>query len=220
MDRIHAAAAAADLLVLNGDIFDFRWSEHGTVQRTADAASGWVRALAHDHRDCQFMVIAGNHDNVPAYFEALDTLASEVANVSWTQYLMRLGSKVFLHGDVANRTMTQTDLERFRQHCEGMRPLGRGPNVAYDVATAIGLHRVVPHLIPRPVAMRRLLAYLGDALPSGADDVRDVYFGHTHAPFEEQNYRGVRFHNAGAAIKGMPMRFIGFEFDEAVEALL
>ena len=46
--------------------------------------------------------------------------------------------------------------------------------------------------------------YLENAGHGPDDGVTDVYFGHTHGPVLNFEHRGLRFHNPGSAITGLP----------------
>ena len=51
MPRLHEAAENGDLLVLNGDIFDFQWSVHPSLSESLDFVETWIERLARRHRD-------------------------------------------------------------------------------------------------------------------------------------------------------------------------
>ena len=54
---------------------------------------------------CHFHLVLGNHDYHQALIDRLAKLEKQVPNLSWHRYYVRLGSSVFLHGDVADKTM-------------------------------------------------------------------------------------------------------------------
>ncbi|MBX3438851.1 MAG: hypothetical protein KF861_15270, partial [Planctomycetaceae bacterium] len=45
LEAIERAADAADLCILGGDIFDFRWSTLPSTEATVESAVAWLRAL-------------------------------------------------------------------------------------------------------------------------------------------------------------------------------
>ena len=64
-------------------------------------------------------------------------------------------------------------------------------------------HRV-NNMLHRPrYCAKRLLRALRASENPLADDLRDVYFGHTHTTMSNYSYRGIRFHNTGATIHGI-----------------
>lgn len=202
---LHAAAAAADLFVFNGDTFDFRWTSLPTVEQTIREAVTFLKEFASEHPRCRIHVNLGNHDHVEPFIEALDQLAKATPNLTWHPYYLRVGRTLFLHGDVANRRMNHEELERYRSRWHRRhRKQGVIKNRAYDAAMRAGAHVAVARLaFPRRRTAKRLSAYLED-IGHGVDDgVAQVYFGHTHVPLSGYTYQGITFHNGGAAFRGM-----------------
>ena len=99
-----ADGVAREVFVLGGDIFDFRWSRI-PILRAVQMAATWLRELAASCPQCHFHLVLGNHDYHQALIDRLVELEKEVSNLSWHRYYVRLGSSVFLHGDVADKTM-------------------------------------------------------------------------------------------------------------------
>ena len=200
LDGMRNAAERADFLVLNGDIFDFRWSTLGSHERTLSAAVGWLRELAEDHSRCRIFFIMGNHDGLTCFARRLEPLAEELANFDWHPTHLRVGQSLFFHGDLpldrrpAWFERTFTPAERAR---------GKTLNLAYECFVATRMHRPLTAMhTPRRSARRivRSLAHPGGEL---ADGVTDVYFGHTHRAFSDYQYGGMSFHNTGAAVRGL-----------------
>ena len=54
-DDIAGAAGEGDFLVLNGDIFDFRWSTLPSVDATLDAAVAWLDRWLVEFPRCRFV---------------------------------------------------------------------------------------------------------------------------------------------------------------------
>ena len=100
MDRIMRAAARADVFVLNGDIFDFRWTTYPTTEDSVDAAVEWLKSLAAAHPHCRFIYILGNHDGFRLFADRLDRLAAELPNLECHPSHVHLGRALFLHGDL------------------------------------------------------------------------------------------------------------------------
>jgi UDP-2,3-diacylglucosamine hydrolase len=207
------AAHQADLFVLAGDTFDFKWAHQPCADSFANHAKNWLANLAGERPRCQFQVLLGNHDHHPALMERLDDLASELPNLAWDPWFVRHGDAVFLHGDVANGYSTSTQLEKFRGRCERHthRP---GPlrNRFYDAVIATKLDRAITTLMfPAHRVAHRITRYLEHIGHCHATGTRDVYFGHTHRPMDGYQHAGMRFHNPGAPIKGSPFRILRAE---------
>ena len=72
------------------------------------------------------------------------------------------------------------------------------------------------HFGPRGT-LERLIWYLDRAVPGWKTVTGDCYFGHTHLPFRDRVFDGVRFHNTGSGIAGSPFAPIRFH-QNGVEA--
>ena len=205
-DALHAAIAEAQICVLNGDIFDFRWSVFDSVERTVEEAIGWLDEVIAQHPHCHFHYVFGNHDSVKLFIDTLDGYAARTARITCHHDLFRLNTSVFLHGDVAGRKMTQAEFEAARRVWQFDRKRGKLVNRVYDLAFWVGAHRAIPRLVfPHEVVAERLVHYL-DAVGQGRDaGVTDVYYGHTHVAVRGFHYEGLCFHNSGA-----PMPKLGF----------
>jgi UDP-2,3-diacylglucosamine hydrolase len=112
--QIEDAASGADVFVLNGDIFDFKWSEHGVFSRSVTVAVQFIETLLDEFPQCQFRVILGNHDAVPPYMEALAGLEEEHPNLYWHEFACIVEDRVFLHGDAIHAGCTNDAIRRFR----------------------------------------------------------------------------------------------------------
>jgi UDP-2,3-diacylglucosamine hydrolase len=211
-DEITEAASQAEHFVLGGDIFDFRWSQAQSVHHTVEEALAWLDSLASVCPDCQFHLLLGNHDFHQRFIDRLVDLENAIPNLSWYPYYLRLGSSIFLHGDVADRVMDEETLTRARARCLYHRQRGPLLSRLYDLVVATHLHRPFPYLRYRKrVVAKRILAYLEDIGQGPRQGVENVYFGHTHQSLTGYQYGGLIFHNAGA-----PMRGVRFQVLEAV----
>jgi len=209
---IWAAAADAEAFVLGGDIFDFKWSTHATLEHSLDAAIEWLRELVAPHPQCRFFYVLGNHDCLPAFQFRLDALAHELPNLDWHPYYVRIGSSLFLHGDVADGDIDHEMLVSRRSviHHRGSKHIVS--HLMYDAVVTVRVHRLVSIVFQRaPRVVRRIIAYLDDIGHNAESGVHNVYFGHTHAPLEEYHCGGLVFHNGGAPIKGLKFRIVKAE---------
>jgi UDP-2,3-diacylglucosamine hydrolase len=200
------AAAESEFFVLNGDIFDFRWSTLPTVEDSVDAAVAWLRDLVEGHPRCRFYYTVGNHDNFAPFVDRLDALAASVANLEWHPSHVRLGTAFFLHGDLPLAwRRSRRSVRTFHTSLGGN---GRTRRVLYRGFVACRGHRVVASLHqPRP-CVKRITRWLHADAGRLADGVTDVYFGHTHRDFADYEYGGLRFHNTGSSIRGLRSRML------------
>jgi UDP-2,3-diacylglucosamine hydrolase len=208
LTQIAITASQAEVFVLGGDIFDFRWSSLPTTRAVGRAAE-WLDGLLATSPGCQFHLVLGNHDYHQMFIDRLVRLERQAHNLAWHRYYLRLGNSVFLHGDVADRKMNAESLAEAREEwLDGRR---RGPFLSrlYDVVVLSRLHKPVPHLVyARRIVVRRIYQYLESIGEGPADGVRNVYFGHTHRRMSNYHYRGLVFHNGGAPIKGVKFRIL------------
>lgn len=214
-DTMLSVAGKADALILGGDIFDFRWSLHRSVEDSVAVAVEWLEVLCDQCKNCHVHYILGNHDFYGPFIEQLEGWLVDRDNFSLHPYYLRLGSNIFLHGDAADKRMSGAEFEERRR--ENLAEQMRGPwmNALYDAAVRSRLHVPVPYVAHRKSRVSsRLLHYLRDISHGPEHGVRDVYFGHTHAPLSDYAHGGLRFHNSGAMIHGTR-----FQILEAVSAI-
>ena len=87
---LRAELESVDLLVLNGDIFDFRWSTLRGHDTTADAAAIWLQNLAADFPRCEIHYVLGNHDCLSLFRKRLPLLCSAESRLHWHEHHLRL----------------------------------------------------------------------------------------------------------------------------------
>ena len=200
-----------EILVLNGDTFDFRWSELPNEEATIDSAIAWLQQLLDQFQGASIHYILGNHDCLTGFRERLEKLAKHEPALSVHEFQLRLGRNLFLHGDSANWRMDERALRRFRDAWSRDTPRGRVAKALYGAVDAAGFSRGFHHLyFPPSRSARRVAIHLGDVLPTWRDEFDHCFFGHTHLPFTKLDLDGVQFHNTGSAIRKMgflPLRF-------------
>lgn len=194
----------ARLLVLNGDIVDFRWSTCASHAETLDRTLDWLAELGHELPNCRIHYVLGNHDCLTAFKPALTQLAEQHRNFQWHEHSLLLGDTLFLHGDCTHSRMSRHELETYRAGWSRCGRRGRTATRVYEVCDQLGFTRMA-HRWHFPVlrTLDRLTHHLDDALPRWRESVRHCCFGHTHEPFRDVEYGGVTFHNTGSAIRGM-----------------
>jgi UDP-2,3-diacylglucosamine pyrophosphatase LpxH len=210
LDDMVAAAQQAENFVLGGDIFDFRWARTKNHRQTVDRAVAWLTDLISPCPGCNFHFVLGNHDYHQALMDRLAELTGKLPNFAWHRYYMRLGSSIFLHGDVADRdNYTAESLAADRQ--EWLYSRRRGPFMSklYDVVVLTRMHKPFPHLVySKRIVAQRILSYL-DKIGQGPESgVCNVYFGHTHKHMTNYAYGGLVFHCGGAPIKGLKFHIL------------
>ena len=215
LQSMRADLASADVLVLNGDTFDFRWSTLRDRKTTVAAALDWLRALANDLPQCRIHYVLGNHDYLADFRAQLPPLALELPRLHWHEHFLRLGPALFLHGDCAEEPMDPDGLHRYRAPWANDRQRSLLATCIYFVLDLLGLTRVSHkrRYAPRR-AVERVVHYLDRAWPGWQRAIRECYFGHTHQAFSDYRQDGVVFHNSGCALRGQVFNPIRFQVRE------
>lgn len=217
---INQKAAKADLLVLNGDIFDFQWSKERRSEDTLSAAVQWIENLVTSHESCQFVFTIGNHDALPAYLHQLKGLSAKHRNLHWREHLFKIGPKLFLHGDALHGGATLEGLQAYRDSCSQKSYSNFSKN-CYAGLTNLGVSSLANKLISKRRACSRLLTFLETAIPEETTNINDIYFGHTHNALDNYDLEGIRFHNCGGPFTGSKFRILPFSFpkEELIETI-
>ncbi|MCU0719569.1 MAG: metallophosphoesterase [Pirellula sp.] len=207
--EIYKCAQQAHTIILGGDIFDFKWSRYSTLKASVCEAISWLEKLVASHQDCSFYYLLGNHDSHPEFVLELDRLAFKHPNLEWQPHLLRLGACVFLHGDVIDGGLDHQEIDaRRRKHEDKPLPMAYR-HWLYDAAVQAKLHCLVANVARRHSwVLKKIYRYLVEQGLSVETGIRDVYFGHTHRPLRSVEYRGLRFHNGGASIRGVTFHII------------
>lgn len=208
---IRGEIIAADILVLNGDMFDFRWSALPDMQATIDASFEWLDGLIALRPEKPTHYLLGNHDCISGFTEKLSGFAQARPSLACHESFLHIGRNLFLHGDCANRRMDGESLRRFRETWSRDRQRGALSGALYDAADALGASRKVHDLwFPQGTTVRRVAHHLDHILPDWREEIDHCYFGHTHLPFTCHSHEGVMFHNTGSAIRDMAFQPLPF----------
>jgi len=211
--EIRSQAGELDALVLNGDTFDFRWSLLSSESATIEAAIRWLEAILVESPIPRVHFLLGNHDCLADFRRELEGLAKAFPRLHCHEFQLRLGDNLFLHGDCANRRMNAAALEKSRRSWSRDRQRGRIAATIYDSADSLGLSRRFHDLyFPRTGTVKRVVHHLDRVLPGWRDRIRHCYFGHTHRPFRDHQWKGIRFSNTGSGIRGMGFQPLEFRW--------
>ncbi len=203
--------SGGELLVLGGDIFDFRWSTLGSITASLAAAETWLRQLIDDWTG-RIVYLPGNHDSHPRFLQLLDLLQSEVSDFSWEPHVVRLGTTLCLHGDLHDAG-SEAGLTKYRAqfHHEKMQPAF--VQSAYNVAVTAQIHRLIPWLRNRRGKVCNKLSRQLMDMQSHTEGINSVVFGHTHHRLDGWEVAGVRFYNPGAALRYSAFQPVEFRVD-------
>lgn len=202
-EQIVEISHQADFIVLNGDIFDYRWSRFLTTAETTKAALNWLDQLTSRNAKCQIYYVMGNHDGLASFAKALES-GFKRENFHWSPTHFRIGTALFLHGDLP--LAGKNPFERPLIHDEP--PRNERMNKLYTQAVRMKLHRVADVVNHKRKSVKAIYKSLQLFPHKDSEGVKDIYFGHTHVSFEDCLYMGYVFHNTGGAIKGVRKKIL------------
>ena len=212
LEHLYEKIARSNALVLNGDIFDFRWTSLSSVEETVEKANLFVRNLIDRFPACQFYYVCGNHDSYPPFVEQLKKIAQDYSNFCFDTLGLRIGSNMFLHGDMVDATKQGKTLEKYRSFFHIGKKQGAMMNFLYDLLIMTGLHKIIIFVHKEPELAQIILDYLRKNTPLALEGIQNVYFGHTHVPFSNFLYQGINFHNTGSMIRKLDFNPCEFDF--------
>lgn len=214
MPAIEGACRDSRLIVLGGDIFDFRWATLGGHQASLAAARHWLQNLLARHEHATIVYVMGNHDSHPDMQTMLEELSRAQDHFLWRSESYQVADCLFCHGDILDAG-SQTNLSTYRSRFQHERQASRAAHGLYNAAVAMRLHRTIPKLFHRPRAtctrLRELLQINAHSSESNSARVQRVFFGHTHVPIYELPLGEITYFNPGAALRHMNFAPIQFE---------
>lgn len=199
IDSVRREFQSLDTLVLNGDIFDFRFATRANIEQLQSQAIHWLLQLKQDHPQCEVHYVLGNHDCREDFHKRLTRLSSERPGFQVHEHLFQLDSALFLHGDCANRLVNLRRFECKRARSERGSLLGQIALSVYLCAENAGLHGLIHKAcFPQRQTVKRIARQLDKIKPGCRSKIRHCFFGHTHLPFADYEFEGIRFHNTGS----------------------
>lgn len=205
LPRILDAASEADLVVLGGDLFDFRWSVYRDREHTIQLAMHWLNNLMESVGEARICYLTGNHDNEPEFVTQLTELESEREQFWLACDCLVVGDTALLHGDCIDVSGDADRLVEYRQRWGEKRRRGEIASRIYDMAVRARLHRVAAAAAHNQTFVAsKILRYLECCGITPDRGLRRVVFGHTHRCTPGFDFGGVHFINGGATIHGVP----------------
>ena len=205
----------SECIVLGGDIFDFRWSTYKSHEASLKAARDWLEELLLVTGESKIVFLPGNHDCVPEFLQELDLLASHEPRFAWHNHHVQIHDCLFLHGDILDAGPSLQKLLRYRSKFHQAEPKSRLSQRSYDVAVAMRIHKLVPSIVRLP---RRtcsdLLKTIRKMELAENEDVKRIFFGHTHVPINGIEVEGIRFFNPGGTLRHLKTHEHQFSFGE------
>lgn len=201
-ERLSQYQSASECIVLGGDIFDFRWSTYESHDASLAAALDWLQTLISITGESKIVFLPGNHDCVPEFLQELELLASNEPRFLWHNHHVEIGNSLFLHGDILDAGASLDQLEEYRSKFHHWQPKSQFSQRTYDAAVAMRIHKIVPRLFRPPnKTCRELLSRLRKMNLAESDDIRRIYFGHTHVAINGHQVEGIEFFNPGGSLR-------------------
>jgi len=212
---LYSQLSQYDILVCNGDTFDFRWRQLSSMQQTINESICWIGKTMNKFPSLEIKYVIGNHDCNRDFIDRLRQLEKDRPRFLIYEYYFQIGTSLFLHGDCSNTFLSFEGLKDYRAQWEKSNQWPNYLALFYQFFDVIGLtglfHR---KKFPRDKVAQRVLHYL-KTIPSGfPSDIENIYIGHTHLPFSDFKWENYVFHNSGSSIKGQEFNILSFTFNE------
>lgn len=199
LDIIVAQASSADFIVLNGDIFDFKWTTLEDLVSTVHAAAGWLKDFCLKCGSCEVFYVMGNHDGIVEFEPLLEELAENIPNFRWAPAYVKIGDCLFMHGDLPLKIRCHDPLVRKLKTDEALH--SQVQHHWYEILIFSRLHVLSSLMQWRRLIAKKINHSLQKHHPEIASQIKHIYFGHVHKSFENFKYRGLYFHNTGSMVR-------------------
>lgn len=209
LPMLEDAAGRHKVVVLNGDTFDFKRSRFSTNAETSQEAVRWLASLCLRHPATTFYFLIGNHDCNREFVEELRLLEKRCVNLHVADPVLQIGSCLFVHGDVCDLRAGETSLARLRERYS-VQERSLGSIIFAQLVTHLRANIVEYVRHPRQALCQKIVSYLQATHPEKLASAERIYFGHTHVPFTDYAFAGLRFSNTGSAIRGLKMNALEF----------
>ena len=129
------------LLVLGGDIFDFRWSCYSDLPQSLAAVSNWLEAIHEKNPHLRIAYVMGNHDCLLPSQPEFHHFTRAFDRFTWEEHQFCIGHQLFLHGDILDAGSSLIQLTNYRKNfVDHRRARGRLANRFYDAVVATRFH--------------------------------------------------------------------------------
>jgi UDP-2,3-diacylglucosamine pyrophosphatase LpxH len=210
LPSFYQAVSQHSTIVLNGDTFDYKRSKYQTASETTTHALRWLTELLERSPHATFHYVVGNHDCQIELLESISNLTHSRGTIHLHQSHVRLGSNLFLHGDVLDLASPNQSITDLRQRYSTMEP-SMLSKVFAQAVTYLRLNAIEYVRHSSQSLAQRILDYLQATYPDELQGVRAIYFGHTHVPVNGFKLDGIEFYNTGSLIRGLRWKPLEFE---------
>lgn len=211
-DQLPEMISNCDLLVICGDLFDFRWSHFSSLKEGFEAAEEIMEEFL-SKVTIPVAYILGNHDGVSRFEQTLERLKEKHDHFYWMADYLKVGNSVFLHGDIPLKTKGAKVTPRLLNENEPLYP--QWISMGYAVFTKTGL--IALYRIVKSLFRKTPLFSIDQAIDVHFEDrdIDHVVFGHTHFAIKEKIFNGRSYRNCGTPMRGFTFSPIYLEIPEA-----
>lgn len=86
-------------------------------------------------------------------------------------------------------------------------------NSIYDLVIMLRIHKLIRFVMTPNYCVKKIMSSIRRYNFEGLEDVRHIYFGHTHNPFDGFLHEEVYFHNTGSAIKHLETNLLEVSYE-------
>lgn len=151
----------------------------------------------------------GNHDGIEQFVKPLDSLAEKYSNFSWHPAYITIHEALFLHGDIPVRSKGVLLLER--KLIKQKKLKGSFINIFYSLFTNSGMLKYYRLIHNKSKTRNSLSTTISNHKNSFNQEIKSVYFGHTHIPYNNFQFNGLVLNNLGSAIKHLPFNMTAIQ---------
>jgi predicted phosphodiesterase len=217
-----------DHVVFNGDMFELFYVDpnqinikpvdksapdgmdlRNRVRAAVKESKKWLETFVSENPNVHLHFVMGNHENIRKFRYQLDRLAERYKeNFEWDPEGIRIGNALFTHGDLQmdKKTAAERGEWRLRQAAfpeSWNRIFSTGylvgrPIVESAAAINSPVKRVSKYLQSAAKMEEFRVRYKGERKKLDIDDIKHVFFGHTHVKFFDKEIDGKHYYNTGS----------------------
>lgn len=205
-DSLSEVTKGSDIIIICGDLFDFRWSSFKTLEESFKSAAGRITSLL-KNIDIPVVYILGNHDGIEGFQSYLNSLKEKFNNFKWYDDSYKLGDTLFIHGDIPLKSEGKSVRGRkFKSDEKIYSPFMSWGYTLFTRLKIISLYRgLFKKSSPLP------LIHNAVELDSDYKEVKRVIFGHTHFALNSSVFKGREYHNCGTPMSGFNFNILNID---------
>jgi UDP-2,3-diacylglucosamine pyrophosphatase LpxH len=191
-----------NILVLNGDIFDLKWSII-KKEKVSEYINAFFKKCSELADEVYF--IYGNHESYTEQKILIENAVKNLDNVKTYEHYFIFNEHFFTH----------SDLEIGKKPARSFKPKMHYKNKTiskiYGFIIFLRIGNLVAKFFTANYCAPKLHSHNKSIIEQ--NNIKNVYFGHTHLPFNNYIYNEITFSNTGSAVKYMGFNPIIVEYE-------